>query len=228
MAGHRKQQQQQTTTTQAVFPQGCPVLCANCENSFMLSNMAVDSAPGAAMRRRQRKLRQFLRHERLSVAMALAEFTHHTAPRRPTMARARGEESDEMNNAMGQKTPLPRAASTVYFSLDDDGDVLAARPVPLVEVRPLPVAQRHAAAHVEDIVPYVQILDVPVPQLGDRVVDLLRAGACRAGYRRAQDLSGPNPTAFCGLSSAEGRTVGGGAHDRVLLFSSTADCQADR
>ena len=59
------------------------------------------------MRRRQRWLRQFLRHERLSVAMALAEFTHHTAPRRPTMARARGEES-EVNNATGQMTPLPR------------------------------------------------------------------------------------------------------------------------
>ena len=44
--------------------------------------------------------------------------------------------------------------------------MLAARPTPLVEVRPLPGVQRHAAAHIEDIVPYVQILDVPVPQLG--------------------------------------------------------------
>ena len=76
-----------------------------------------------------------------------------------------------MNNAMGQKTPPPRAASTVYFSLDDDGDVLAARPTPLVEVRPQPGVQRHTAAH---IVPYVQIFDVPVPQLGDQVVELLQ------------------------------------------------------
>ena len=43
-----------------------------------------------------------------------------------------------------------------------------------VGVRPLPEVQRHAAAHIEDIVPFVQILDVPVPQLGVRVVDLLR------------------------------------------------------
>ena len=57
--------------------------------------------------------------------------------------------------------------------MDDDGDVLAARPTPLVEVRPLLGVQRHTALHIEDIVPYVQILDVPVPQLGDRVVDLL-------------------------------------------------------
>ena len=78
--------------------------------------MNVNSATGA-MRRRQRRLRQFLRHERLSVAMALAEFTHHTALRRPTMARAGGEES-EMNNATGQTTPPPRAASTEYYWLE--------------------------------------------------------------------------------------------------------------
>ena len=89
------------------------------------------------------------------------------------MARTRGEES-EMNNATGPTTPEPRAASTEYYRLDDDGDVLAARPTPFVEVRPLPGAQRHPAAHIKDIVPYVQILDVPVPQLGDWVVDLLR------------------------------------------------------
>ena len=40
--------------------------------------MNVDSA-GTARRRRERRLRQFLRHERLSVAMALAEFTHRTS-----------------------------------------------------------------------------------------------------------------------------------------------------
>ena len=41
-----------------------------------------------------------------------------------------------MNNATGQTTPLPSAASTQYFSLDDDGDVLAARPLALDEQRP--------------------------------------------------------------------------------------------
>ena len=49
------------------------------------------------------------------------------------MARARREES-EMNNATGQMTPPPRAASIEYYRMDDDGDVLAARPTPLVEV----------------------------------------------------------------------------------------------
>ena len=90
--------------------------------------VARDAGTSAARRRRERRLRSMLRHERMTVAMALAEMTHHSAPRRPTMARARGEES-EMNFATGQMTPPPRAASTVYFNLDDDvGNVLAARP----------------------------------------------------------------------------------------------------
>ena len=38
----------------------------------------VDSV-SAARRRRERRLRQFLRHERLSVAMALSEKKHHTS-----------------------------------------------------------------------------------------------------------------------------------------------------
>ena len=51
--------------------------------------MEVDSAPGAARRMRERRLRQFLRHERLTVAMALAEKLHHTS-RGQMIARARG------------------------------------------------------------------------------------------------------------------------------------------
>ena len=91
----------------------------------MLASVRDADASGAA-RRRQRRLRQWLRHKRLSVAMALAENNHHS----PTMARAREEEKDELLNATGQKTPPSTAASTVYFSLDDDGDDR------LYEVRP--------------------------------------------------------------------------------------------
>ena len=42
--------------------------------------MAADRV-GAAKRRRERRLRQFLRHERLSVALALAAAQHHFAPK---------------------------------------------------------------------------------------------------------------------------------------------------
>ena len=44
---------------------------------------------GSARRRRERRLRSHLRHERMAVAMALAESTHHSAQRQKT-ARAGG------------------------------------------------------------------------------------------------------------------------------------------
>ena len=58
--------------------------------------------------------------------------------------------------------------------MDDDGDVLAARLTPPVEMRPQPGVLRHTAAHVVDILPFVQILDVPVPQLGNQVVEFMQ------------------------------------------------------
>ena len=88
-------------------------------NTLMLSNMAVDSAPGAAMRRRQRRLRQFLRHERLTVAMALAEATHHAAPRRQKPASATVYDAPR-----GQKN-----ADAEYFELSSDEEVASARGV---------------------------------------------------------------------------------------------------
>ena len=76
--------------------------------------------------------------------------------------------------------------------MDDDGDVLAARPTPLVEVRPQPGVLRHTGAHIVDFSPFVQILDDPVPQMGGtggRIHEEARcAGVGRAGYRRAQVL----------------------------------------
>ena len=85
------------------------------------------------------------------------------------MARARGEES-EMNSATGQMTPPPRAASMEFYRMDDDADVLAARPTPLVEVRPQPGVLRHTMADIVDFSPFVQILDDPVPQMGSEQV----------------------------------------------------------
>ena len=46
----------------------------------MSTMVGVGIATGAAKRRRERRLRQWQRHERMTVAMALAEATHHAAP----------------------------------------------------------------------------------------------------------------------------------------------------
>ena len=68
--------------------------------------MNVDSA-SAARRRRERRLRQFLRHERLSVAMALSEKKHHTS-RGQRMDRAGRWVRDPLHGQVpGAPTPQP-------------------------------------------------------------------------------------------------------------------------
>ena len=136
---------------------------------------------GAARRRRERHLRSWLRHERQSVAMALAEFKHHSS-RGQRMARARGER-DELTYAMCQMTPPPlppsppppTAASTVYFRMDVDGDMLAARvrPPTLAESRTQVRVLRHTVEQIGDVAPLVPALAVPVPQMVDQLVAVL-------------------------------------------------------
>ena len=158
--------------------------------------------------------------------MLLATYEHHAALRGQSVARSRKEES-EMNNATFQKTPPPRAASTVYFTLDDDGDVLAARPTPLVEVRPQPGSQRCTSL--------TSCLSCRSSMCLCRRWGIRWWMCCRRSTRRrlssrfcgAHDLSGPDPAALCVSSSAQGRTVGGSANDRILFFFTAADCRAE-
>ena len=122
---------------------------------------------GAAMRRRQRRLRQWLRHERLSVAMALAEYSHHAAPRGQTKARAGGGAHDVLHGCVPEDA-LPQAAGAQFFSLgDDDVEAPAAvRPAPLDEVRPQMGYKRHCGSGFE------LVLDVTVPQMGRELVEV--------------------------------------------------------
>ena len=90
---------------------------------------------------------------------------------------------------------------------------------------------RHTATQIVDILPYVQILDVPVSQMGAQVVEVLQkidTPSVEQVIAVPLISLGHNPTAFCGSSSAEGRTVGGSAHDHVFHFSTAADCGANR
>ena len=124
----------------------------------------------AAQRRRGRRLRAVLRHERQSIAMALAESQHHTS-RGQKMARARGEGHEEYDAPRRQKPPPPQA----FFQLIDEEDVdKGMRPVSLAEPRgPQERVQLRTVEHITDAVPVVQILDIPVPQKVERVVDFL-------------------------------------------------------
>ena len=67
----------------------------------------VGNATGAAMRRRQRRLRSWLRHERMTVAMALAESTHH-ASRGQKNARVGVWGHEQDYTAKNRKPPTPQ------------------------------------------------------------------------------------------------------------------------
>ena len=71
----------------------------------------------------------------------------------------------------------------MHFNLFDDGDVLAARPDRLYEVRPQPGVLRHTGALFVDFSPVVQIHDIPVPQMGggEQVVEFMQQFDMLAG-----------------------------------------------
>ena len=129
------------------------------------------------MRRRQRRLRQWLRHGRLSVAMALAESQHHTSRGQKTTRAGggvRGAVHGEVSEAL-----LPHEPGTQHFSLDDDDSVPelgGSRPDRLYEVRPQEQVQRRTVEQIVDCVPEVPLLDAPVPQMVmvDQLVEVLR------------------------------------------------------
>ena len=103
---------QQTTNNTRPFP---PIVLISCVFLRHLARrpQAVDMVnverAGGAQRRRGRRLRAALRHERQSIAMALAKKLHHTS-RGKKIAGAR-EEENETNFAMGQRTPPPQSCS---------------------------------------------------------------------------------------------------------------------
>ena len=98
-----------TTTTTG---QGSTRLLSFCGALFvepLVGDIMADvaHAAGAAKRRRERRLRAMLRHERRSVAMALAEFTHHSSRGQRT-ARAWEEVENATHDGLrAQKTPPP-------------------------------------------------------------------------------------------------------------------------
>ena len=69
------------------------------------SVVAVSDHAGAAKRRRERRLRSWLRHERMTVAMELASALHHEAPR--------GTDACELREKAAGRLEGARAASGV-------------------------------------------------------------------------------------------------------------------
>ena len=103
---------------------------------------------GTAKRRRERRLRSWLTHERQTVRMVLAETFHHSSAPFKTKFKEEWVERHEQHEALrGQNTARTREATyctsktsvagdTAFFSLYDEEDaVWGTRPTRLVEPR---------------------------------------------------------------------------------------------
>ena len=132
----------------------------------MMSTAGVDIAAGAARSRRERRLRSWLKHERMTVAMAWLK--RRTKP---------------PHGARGQPEPRPRstlwshetsvAGDTEFFSLFED-ELGGTRPDRLFEVRPQEWDQRRTMVQIVDSPQVVRSLDVPVPQMENQLVEACR------------------------------------------------------
>ena len=109
--------------------------------------------------------------------MALADFTHHTAPRGHSMARAGRVEREDNNEPRPLDPPLLQAAGVQHFFLDDDESFAAGSSRPdrlLAASGPQERALRHTVEQLADCVTVVPLLDSPVPQVVDQLVDVLK------------------------------------------------------
>ena len=128
-------------------------------------------------------MRSWFRHEQQSIRMALASVLHHSydrvhteygAPHNQTTAtRARrGRESYETKIHGEDPEDSP---SQAFFQLYDEEDAeRGVRPGSVMDPVPQGRVQRHTVEHRIDACPFVQILDAPVPQVGDHVLELLQ------------------------------------------------------
>ena len=131
--------------------------CVKPQRLMMDVERDAGSGTGSARRRRERRLRSMLRHEPMSVAMALAESTHQSAQRQKT-ARAGGEARVVLHGHVPE-APLPQGS----------------RPSCLGEPRgPQDQDQLRTMEQAAAYAPMVQILDIPVPQLVDQLADVMR------------------------------------------------------
>ena len=109
------------------------------------------------------RLRSFLRHERMTVRMELAAALHHSC----------GGGLGKNDGLRAQKTVNCRE-DAVFFELFDQ-DTAGVRPTSLVEPPgPQERVPRHTVEQMADVAPMVQILDAPVPQTVDKLVEVLR------------------------------------------------------
>ena len=186
----------------------------------------VDHTPGVERLRRERRLRAYLWYARMSVAMALAEATHHTAHG------TRGQPGPGRRNARcttrprsGRQFLLPSRSSLTSSRSLAGGGRLAVGAAGATAGGP--AAHRGAHSRYLAVRADSRCACAAVGESGGGIHADARHSDPGAGYRSAQALSRQNSTAFCVTSSAEGRTVGGSADCVVLRHAPAARYRAD-
>ena len=165
---------------------GCSVCVGDFCCAFEWSTMdGVGNATGAAMRRRQRRLRSMLRHERMTVAMALAESTHLTSRGQKYARAVWGHEQNYTAKIRKPPTPQPE-----LFSLEEETGGGLPAPLSGVAGRQGKVV-RHVMEDLGSVCPVRADSRSSCAADGWRRYRHLAAPGfpdCRAGYRSAQDL----------------------------------------
>ena len=114
--------------------------------------------------------------------MALSEGTHHSFDKVAAGEKYDGLRAQKTDSSREAANRAPRrqrsnaARDAVFFELFDE-DTAGVRPEVLAEPRPQERVQRHVVEHIVDYVccaPLVQILDAPVPQMVDNLMDTFR------------------------------------------------------
>ena len=127
---------------------------------------ACDAGSGSARRRRERRLRSWLRHERMTVRMELTAALHHSAFKGAGF---------ETHDAPRSKKTVNSKRGAELFSLFEE-ELGGTRPDRLSDVRPQERVQRHTVEHLTDLVrfaPKVQVLDAPAPLVVEQLADVL-------------------------------------------------------
>ena len=127
--------------------------------------LLLNVSTGSARRRRERRLRSFLRHERMTVRMELAAALHHSS--------FRGAGPETYDAPRSQRTANSRVDSVLFdlFAEDTEG----ARPDRIATLSgPHARVQRRTVQQIVDEVSPVPLLDDPVPQMVEQLPDVLQ------------------------------------------------------
>ena len=145
---------------------------------------------GSAWRRRQRRLRSWWRHEQQSVAMALSAVAHHSFDKvaaGDAHHGLRAQKTDRAGAAPRRQTQRAAREPELFQLFEEEPG--GWRPGSVPDPRPQERVQRHNVEHLTDLVrvaPMVQILDAPVPQTVDNLMDAFRVMDQRLPSRLSQ------------------------------------------